>query len=243
MRKIFEFFIVAMYTTLFSLCSAVSLHDYPNVAVLPYANKAAVSSELTMGDATVVSEFVIEQLVDSNRFNMIEREEIEAIVKEHQFNMTGLVDLSTAVQLGKLAGAQFLIKGSVVGLSTKISGVNASAPQAGAGFNKYTVIANVTLRFIDVETGRIVLAASGTGESARTNTEFELKLMGKEEYNSTLEGSGNSGNNSYKVTIGGQDFSQVQVRNALYKAVYDVIYNKNFGVLAKMDGKSKLRKV
>ena len=87
MRKIFEFFIVAMYTTLFSLCSAVSLHDYPNVAVLPYANKAAVSSELTMGDATVVSEFVIEQLVDSNRFNMIEREEIEAIVKEHQFNM------------------------------------------------------------------------------------------------------------------------------------------------------------
>ena len=253
MKKIFVLFVLTFVMIFGSTCFAVSLHDYPNVAVLPYANKAAVSSELTLNDASMVSEFVIEQLLDANLFNIIEREEIEAVVKEHQLNMTGLVDNASAVQLGKLAGAQFLIKGSVTGLSTKSSGVGVSIPQAGADFNKNTVVANITLRFIEVETGRIVLAASGTGESARTKTEFELKKMSKEEYETTLENedgsietvtdTGETKTNSYKVTIGGENFSQVQVRNALYKAVYDVVYNKNFGVIAKMNGKNKLRKV
>ena len=46
-----------------------------------------------------------------------------------------------------------------------------------------------------------------------------------------------------KIVIGTQAFSQVQVRNALYKAVGDLIYNKNYGIIAKMNGKAKRRKV
>ena len=47
----------------------------------------------------------------------------------------------------------------------------------------------------------------------------------------------------FRVKIGGQDYSLDQVRNALYKAVGDMIYNKNYGILAKMDGQGKRRKV
>lgn len=317
-----------------------SLYDYPNVAVLPYANKAAVSRELTMGDASLVSEFVIEQLLDTERFNVIEREMMEAIMKEHSFNMSGMVDPMTAVQIGKLAGVRYLVAGSVTGLSTKKSGASYSdSAWGGGGFNKNTVIANVTARFIDVETGRIVLAASGTGESASTNMEFTLRKTKLEDYDDGSNDAGgvydnSSGYSSYptydtsgtygdggnydtseevvpvngaedtaepvedivydeevteyacgdnsvydrqpiaggwgrylapglyygkdtaimpmatrqvtrerKVVIGTQAFSQVQVRNALYKAVGDLIYNKNFGILAKMDGKAKRRKV
>lgn len=306
-----------------------SLHDYPNVAVLPYANKAAVSRELTMGDASLVSEFVIEQLLDSERFNVIEREMMETIMKEHSFNMSGMVDPMTAVQIGKLAGVRYLVAGSITGLSTKKSGASYSdSVWGGGGFNKNTVIANITARFIDVETGRIVLAASGTGESASTNIEFTLKktkledyddgsydtgnvydslstVENVETYNRSYEDSGEtvplgdieesvddtvyadkmdnyaykdnsvydsrgyvSGWGQYlapwlyygngmaflpvsirtvirerKVVIGSQAFSQVQVRNALYKAVGDLIYNKNYGIVAKMDGKAKRRKV
>lgn len=267
---------------------AASLYDYPNVAVLPYANKAAVSQQLSLADASMVSEFVIEQLLDAERFNVIEREMLESIMKEHSFNMSGMVDPMTAVQIGKLAGVKYLVAGSVTGLSTKNSGASYSdTAWGGAGFNNNTVIANVTARFIDVETGRIVLAASGTGESASTNMEFTLRRVPKEEYmnemvtdaaygveemdttytgatNDTVDITDETGISDLgtetvepiaenvpavnsarerRIIIGTKAFSQVQVRNALYKAVGDLIYNKNFGVLAKMDGKAKRRKV
>ena len=59
-----------LFMLLVGLCGntvqAASLHDYPNVAVLPYANKAAVSQQLSLADASMVSEFVIEQLLVNN---------------------------------------------------------------------------------------------------------------------------------------------------------------------------------
>lgn len=281
-----------LFMLLVGLCGntvqAASLHDYPNVAVLPYANKAAVSQQLSLADASMVSEFVIEQLLDAERFNVIEREVLESVMKEHSFNMSGMVDPMTAVQIGKLAGVKYLVAGSVTGLSTKSSGAAYSdTAWGGGGFNKNTVIANVTVRFIDVETGRIVLAASGTGESASTNMEFTLRKTPKEEYVNTTAtdtvsgmettemidtdgtndiaditeetGTSDLGTETVepiaenvpvvttgrerKIIIGTKAFSQIQVRNALYKAVGDLIYNKNFGVLAKMDGKAKRRKV
>ena len=233
---------------------ASSLYDYPNIAVLPYANKAAVSQQLTLADASLVSEFVIEKLLDSERFNVVEREVLLNIMQEHNLNMSGMIDPLTAVQVGKLAGAQYFVAGSVTGLSAKVSGGSYEHSELGGiGGNKNTVIANVTARFIDIETGRVVMAVSGTGESSSANVEFKLNQTKTKTVETTgfdetteeeyiMEGEETS-TVSHTVRIGTQDFSQVQVRNALYKAVDDLIFNKKFGVLAKMDGKHKRRKV
>ena len=238
-----------------SICKA-GLNDNPTIAILPFVNKAAMSEGLQFSDASIISEFMIEKLLESDRFyNVIERENMSAIVNEHTFNMNIMVDPLSAVQIGKILGAQYLVAGSVTGLSTKLSGVDLKAGNlANAGLQKYTVIANVSARFIEVETGRIVLAASGTGESATTNVEFELKrkLEGEEEVGVVVDDNEGiedvvdnptSSVESYKIRIGSQEFSQVQVRNALYKAVYDLVYNKNYGVITKLDGKAKIRKV
>lgn len=243
-------FIVALAIT--HVTWAASLLDYPNIAVLPYANKSAQIEELPLQDATIVSEFIIEQLIDTERFNIIEREVLADLMKEHSFNMSGVVDPTTVVPLGRLAGVQFLVAGSVTGLATKTSGVEYThSEKGGAGFNKNAVVANITARIIDLETGRIVLAASGTGESARTYAEFSLKKQIEEDYETDDEDSDNPDvsegtsvrTSTQTLTIGGKSFTRVQVRNALYKAVGDLIYNKNYGLLAKLDGKSKRRKV
>ena len=252
--SLLSFFLFVLCLSPMSSARAASLYDYPNVAVLPYANKAAVSSQLSLADASLVSEFVIEKLLDSGRFNVVEREVLMNIMQEHNLNMSGMVDPMTAVQVGKLAGASFFVAGSVTGLSTKVSGASYEHSAIGsAGGNKNTVIANVTLRIIDIETGRIVMAASGTGESSSANVEFKLNQnktntiettgydeSTEEEY--IMEGEETT-TTTHTIRIGTTEFSQVQVRNALYKAVDDLIFNKNFGVLAKMDGKNKRRKV
>ena len=229
--------------------NAASLYEYPNLAVLPYANKAAVSQELSLADASLVSEFVIEKLLDSERFNVVERDMLMSMMQEYNFNMSGMVNPATAPKIGQLIGAQFFVVGSVTGLSSKVSGASySSSVGAGAGMNLNTVIANITLRIIDAETGRIVMAVSGTGESASSNTEFKLtksktstlEMTGYDETTGEeyiMEGQETS-TKSHTIRIGSQNFSQVQVRNALYKAVDDAIFNKKFGVLAKMDGKN-----
>lgn len=244
--------------------SAASLKDRPTVTVLPYTNKAAVSirklrsnesenaPEINLPEASLVTDMVIEQLVDSGRFRLVERERVDDVLNEYITSLGGNIDPSTVLKAGKQLGVQFVIAGSISGLSTKDSGIDANVIKAGAGFNKMAVVANVTMRFIDVETHEIVLTASGVGESARTNAEFKLKRNVVDMYETDyVDASGYEvpidktevSTSDIRIKIGGQDYSLVQVRNALYKAVGDMIYNKNFGVLAKMDGQSKRRKV
>ena len=255
MKNLFLKLTLFMLIVIPKICQA-GLNDNPTIAILPFVNKAAISEGIQFSDASVTSEFMIEKLLESDRFyNILERENMSAIINEHTFNMNIMVDPLSAVQIGKILGVQYLVAGSITGLSTKNSGVDVKGGNlAGAGFQKNTVIANVSARFIDVETGRIVLAASGTGESATINIEFELKKKLKEEEEVEIviddsEGIEDVVDNpvssvaSYKIKIGSQEFSQVQVRNALYKAVYDLIYNKNYGIITKLDGKAKIRKV
>lgn len=172
------------------------LHDYPTVAVMPYANRAAVSSQIQLSDAGLVSEFVIEELLDTGRFDVVEREQLTAIAKEQKLSLTGLFDTSTAVQMGGLVGAKYLVIGSVTGLSTKTSGLSYENSSLGKiGGQQNTVIANVTARIVDVETGRIVLAAHGTGESASANAEFVLRKTWVEEVDDNTSSMGDDYSN------------------------------------------------
>ena len=335
MKKVMMMLILGLILA-FNLESAraTSLKDTPRLAILPYEDKASKSIGLRLEDATIVSEFLMEQFLDSGRFKIVEREKMKEILAEHSLNASGLVDPLTAVAVGKLAGAQYLVAGSITGLSTKKSGFTGSGAVArsdsetsrntsiGGGFNKYTVIANITLRIIDLEDGTVVMAVSGTGESARTNVDFSLRKEvvnyfgenGEEDETKTdetnmdetktdetnmdetktdetnmdetktdetnmdetktdevdipidaseedaylsaeeesmegyyVEGEGGGVSDTkiveYRITIGGQGYSMVQVRNALYKATVDAIYNKDYGLLAKLDGTAKRRKV
>ena len=208
---------------------------------------------MSVQDASIVSDIVIEKLVDTQRFTVVERERTREVLNEIALQLGGVINENTVVQIGNQLGASYLIAGSITGLSTKKSGLSYShSEKGGAGFNKMTVVANVTMRFIDVETGQIVMVASGTGESARTNAEFSLKRKIEEDYETTTtDDSGIEMTSDEKevttstqtLKIGSDTFSLVQVRNAFYWAVEDMIYNKNFGLLSKLDGTAKRRKV
>ena len=249
--------ICAVCWLLMTSAQAASLHEVPAVMVLTYIDKSAdfrPDDNLSKpGNISMISEFVEEFLLDTHRFKAVERERQKSILEELARQMGGTVSEDTITQAGRHLGASYLVAGSVTGLSTKKSGVDYEHSAAGGGkFNKTTVIANVTMRFIDIETGEIVMAVYGTGESARTNAEFTLKRKTEEEYETTTtDDSGidtvsedtDVGFLTQTLKINGQEFTQAQVGNAIRKAVYDAVFNKNFGLLAKMDGKAKVRKV
>lgn len=251
---------IILSTFLSSTVKAADVHSYPTVAVMQFGNKAITSQGLRRYDFDSASEYAIYQLLASGWFDLVDYEQLSNIAKMHEINMSGLVDKSTAVQLGKFAGAQFMVVGNVTGLTSKESGLDYQHGRSGGlGVDVRTVIANVAIRIVDIETGRIVGAGLGKGESASSNVEIVfnkyrksdnaiLPIDSDESSGENEEEGGDLNNNStnseevgqYSIKIGSDTFSAVQVRNAISKAVRDAVYG-NTGLMTMLNDGKKLK--
>lgn len=155
---------------------AANIKDYPRVAVMEFGNKAITSRGLRDHDFASATEYAIYQLSACDWFDLIDYEQLATMAKMHAINMSGMIDQGTAVQMGKIAGAQFMVIGNVTGLTTKENVFGASGSNIGGINNaQHVVNANVSLRIVDIETGRIVVAGLGKGSSTSTSTELTFK--------------------------------------------------------------------
>jgi TolB-like protein len=111
------------------------------IAVLQFESKGE-AQKLNVS----VTDKLVTQLVNLRRFKVMERAALEKILKEQKLQMSGVVDEKTAVNVGKIAGADAIIIGDV-----NIVG----------GFAK------VSARVIDTETSETIVAkeeqAQGVG--------------------------------------------------------------------------------
>lgn len=99
------------------------------------------------------------ELVRSDRFSVIERERLQAVLQEQDLGVSGRVNPATAAQIGELLGVQVLVTGSVNQFSL-------DRTRAGVGRVAATVTraeAVLDVRMIDTSTGEILLAAEGSG--------------------------------------------------------------------------------
>lgn len=150
---------------------AANIKDFPTVAVMDFGNKAITSRGLRGHDMTMATEYAIYQLSNSGWFDLIDYEQLSTLAKMQNINNSGFIDPSTAVPLGRIAGAKFIVVGYVTGLTTKENLVGVNAYNVRAGNAAHVVNANVSVRIVDVETGRIVAAGIGKGSSTSTITE------------------------------------------------------------------------
>lgn len=164
---------------------ATGIKDIPRVAVMNFGNKAITSEGLRDTDMSSATEYAIYQLSASGWFDLIDYEQLSTIAKMHKINMTGLVDPSTTVAIGKFAGAEYMVIGYVTGLTVKESEASVQWDRAKAGNAKHNVTANVMVRIVDIETGRIVAAGIGKGSSASTSTEITYQKYRNRKYGNT----------------------------------------------------------
>ena len=176
MNKFLKGLLVAALCLGTQVADAANIKDFPRVAVMNFGNKAITSRGLREHDFSSASEYAIYQLSASGWFDLVDYEQLSTIAKMHNVNMSGLVDPATVVAMGKFAGAEFMVIGNLTGLTTK---ENVLAYQHGGrgGIEnaQHVVTANVTVRIVDIETGRIVVAGLGKGSSTSTHTELSFK--------------------------------------------------------------------
>ena len=93
-----------------------------SVAVLPFENKGA---SLDLGE--IVLDKMITALFNQGRFKVIERSQLDKILQEQQLGMTGVVDASTAAEIGKGIGVDAIIIGSVAAAKSGAISLDARA--------------------------------------------------------------------------------------------------------------------
>lgn len=163
--------------TLFALCAALVLavtvpavtsaakSDKPRLAVLEFKNKAD-NQWWYHGGATAAQDVFVTELVKSGKFRVVEREQLEALMQEKNLTLSGDVDPSTAVKVGKLLGVNYLLTGAVTEYGVTDKGAHGSGIGRLPGFSagKRNFVAAMNARLIDTSTGEIVWADEARGE-------------------------------------------------------------------------------
>lgn len=125
-----------------------------------------------------ISDMMVTTLVKSNMFRVIEREQLERILREQKLGTSGQVDPSTAAKVGKILGVEFMIMGKMTefGLETKKVGVGGFGGGILGGFKSSTTYAKVALdcRIVDTSTGEILNAETGKGNKQKSSTSIAL---------------------------------------------------------------------
>ncbi len=258
MKKVFLLTVLIFSVIFTNFVEAASIKEHPRLAVMNFANKAITSQGLRDYDFSSASEYAIYQISASDWFDLIDYEQMATVARIHSMNLSGLVDTSTAPVLGNFLSAQYIMVGALTGMTAKESGAKVGAAGTRAGISKHKVTANVTVRFVDVETLKIVGTGMGTGESSSTSAEisftpyrnFENWIVPRQTNiiigdnnnvdTNTIQKISTADNADYFITIGTTEVSAVQVRNALSKAVRDAVYGKS-GILTTLNGGKKLK--
>ena len=190
------FFLLAVTFTNF-----VEAADKPKVAVMDLGEfSGAFTSELSTDNVgAMVSVHIIKSLTDEKKFTVIDKETFEKQLAAKNLQISGLISPNKAREIAKILNVDYLIYGNVDNVDgiEKVFDVKLN----GGKFNELKV--RLTVRMMDVKTGKILMAVKGEGISKST----EIK----------------GGKGTLTIKIGTTEIPQICVHNAMQKAAQDVV--------------------
>ncbi len=151
-----------LVTALLLLPVSAAAVTKPSIAVLDFdmEKDAIIISDNFIAKSVVeerssmLSGELVNFLVNSRKFDVVERDRMDDLLKEHSFSQSGLLDPERAIQAGKLIGTDYLLMG-------KIEIVRAEEITKEIPYSDYAVKTTagdmvVHLRIVDTRTGKIV---------------------------------------------------------------------------------------
>ncbi len=123
---------------------------------------------------TGLRDMLTTELFQTNRYIVLEREQLKAVLAEQDLGASGRIKRETAAAIGELEGAEILVKAAITGFQPGTSGgggkVGNLFGKAGnmldtvaGSFDRSTIA--IDLRLIDTRTGRVLSATSVEGSA------------------------------------------------------------------------------
>jgi curli biogenesis system outer membrane secretion channel CsgG len=153
------------------------------VAVFNFEDQAGYGHRIGNG----LSDMLITALVETKKFVVIERSELDQILTEQGLGMSGAVTPQSAAKVGQLLGVELMITGSVSEFGTTKKKVGGGLGKLGGirlGVGKEKARAAVDLRLVNTSTGVIVGAEKAEGEESTTSLD-KVGMQGIDFHNSS----------------------------------------------------------
>ncbi|HUU21938.1 MAG TPA: CsgG/HfaB family protein [Phycisphaerae bacterium] len=170
----------------------------PTIAVMKFEDRAGGARGMKAGDG--MKDVMVDRLLATKRFAVIERPEIESILGELRLQSSGVTRAQRRAALGRIKNVQYLLKGTI----TDFGHVSSGSSFFGSGGLRLfgggdRAVMGLTMYVVEVESGQIVCSKS-IEESVRAK-----------------EGSAEA---AYKgVTFGGSSFYQTPLGRAARKVI------------------------
>lgn len=140
-----------------------------SVAVMPFGNDTAYPELTALAEGNINNTFV-----KTGRFNVIERAQLEKVMKEQAIGMTGAIDPTTAANVGKLLGANLVVLGQIVQADWEDK---SHTDDKGVHHPEFHAVVGVQVKIVDVETGKILFSETQTQRKKTESSTANQKLM------------------------------------------------------------------
>lgn len=160
------------------------------ISGLPGTGAGGVTiSREKQGFMTGLEDMLTTALVQSKRYRVLERSQLEQVQAEQNLGASGQVDESTAAQIGRIAGADILVVAAVTGWDPNTGGGSAGGGgggllgSAGAMFGAISGSVQkssmaMDIRLIDADTTEILAATNVTAEATDVDFGGALAAIG-----------------------------------------------------------------
>lgn len=198
---------ILMLLTAYLVPQAAMAGPKRRIAVLPF-EYGSVSGSIGAYDlGKGVASLLITKLVNDGTYSVIDRQHLDAILKEQNFSVSDRADASTANKIGKLLGVDAVVYGTITafGFEDKRTSYSApyvpvpvSIPYVGGlggimgGFRgssrKQKARTAIDATVTDTNTGEILAAVHGLGESEKTGSSFGSFEVDNSDFSTSLAG-------------------------------------------------------
>ncbi|OGJ90757.1 MAG: hypothetical protein A2268_03065 [Candidatus Raymondbacteria bacterium RifOxyA12_full_50_37] len=179
-----------------ALSTLLSGESKPNIAVMDLSG-----SGLTSSDLTTLTNRLRTELFETERFTVVERGQMETILKEQGFQQTGCTDAACAVEAGQLLNVDLIILGSIDRIS-RVYSINIRAVSVKDG----AIAKNVKNDLVDADVEDLMLkglrnaARKLAGLDTLEQSSTPIELRGKKVVKFKTYKSGDAGSLTITVT-------------------------------------------
>lgn len=128
---------------------------------------------VTETQAAAVGDVFARMLTNSKTITVVERDQLENVAGEIAKAQSGMITDETAVQVGKIAGCNYMLIGAV----TRYEHSTSATDLFIWGWRQYSALATIDVRVVDVETTKVVLSLSESGTTMQKGTTLNFYGM------------------------------------------------------------------
>lgn len=149
-------FLITLILLSITLLSQGYAEVKPRLGVLRFTNHTS-AAWWGGGVGSDLQDMLISELASLGSFRVLERKELDAVIREQDLGASGRVNPATRSKIGKITGAKFLVAATVSAFEHNTSGVGGGLSFKGIslGGRQDKAYMAVDLKVIDVETGEI----------------------------------------------------------------------------------------